>query len=110
MFFAAFVLVPVDGKHDGLQQCIDLGHGNKTTQMRNVSRLRLEEEKQVAVLLRLVVVGEEALLQFGGLFEVACDFVLLCIVSTGAFQMPVCTPTSSKAMRFWMSSAIRESR
>lgn len=77
MFLAALILITVDGEHDRLQQGIDLGHGNEATQMRNVSRLSLQEEEQVAVLLRLLVVGKEALLELGGFIEVACDLILL---------------------------------
>jgi hypothetical protein len=46
--------------------------------MRNVPWLCLEEEKEIAVFLRLFVVREEALLQLGGFVEVACNLVLLC--------------------------------
>jgi hypothetical protein len=45
--------------------------------MRNVPWLGLEEEEKIAVLLRLIVVGKEALLELGGFIEVACDLVLL---------------------------------
>jgi hypothetical protein len=77
MLLTTLVLVSVDCEHDGLEQRIDFGHGDETTEMRNVSRLGLQEEQQVAVLLCLVVVREEALLQFHALFEMACDFILL---------------------------------
>lgn len=40
-------------------------------------RFGLEEEEQVAVFLRLFVVGEEAFLEFEAVCEVVCDFVLL---------------------------------
>lgn len=45
--------------------------------MGNVSRFRLQQEKEVAVFLRFFVIGEEALLQVGCIFEVAGDLVLL---------------------------------
>jgi hypothetical protein len=77
VLFTAFVLVSVDGEHDGLQQRINLGHGNQTTEVGNMPRLGLQQEQQVAVLLRLVVVGENAFLHLGGIFKMACDFVLL---------------------------------
>lgn len=83
MLFAAFVLVAVDGEHDRLQQSIDLGHGNQPTEMCNVPGLRLEQEQQVSVFLRLLIVGKEALLQLGSFVEVTCDFVLLGTVSPG---------------------------
>jgi hypothetical protein len=109
VLLAALVLVSVDGEHDGLQQRVNLGHGDEPAEMRNVARLRLQQKQQIAVLLCLVVVGEETFLQFHALFEVARDFVLLrrsvaaCVVRAG-------THTSSSAMRFWISSAMRESR
>jgi hypothetical protein len=45
--------------------------------MGNVSRLRLEQEQQIAVLLCLIVVGEGAFLQLKPILKVACDFILL---------------------------------
>jgi hypothetical protein len=45
--------------------------------MSYVLRLGLEEEKQVSVFLRLLVIGKEAFLQLGGFVEVVRDFVLL---------------------------------
>lgn len=42
-----------------------------------VSGLGLEQEKQVSVLLCLLVIWEEPLLQFGSVVEVVRDFVLL---------------------------------
>jgi hypothetical protein len=76
MLFATLVLVSVDGEHDRLEQRIDLGHGHQTAEVRNVSRLRLQEEHEVAVFLGLVVVREGALLHISGIFEMARDFVL----------------------------------
>jgi hypothetical protein len=78
MFLTALVLVSVDCEHDSLEQCVNLGHGDEPAKMGNVSRLGLEEEQQVAVFLRLVVVGEKTFLQLHAFFEVACDFILLC--------------------------------
>lgn len=83
MLLATLVLVSVDGEHDGLEQRIDFGHGDQSAEMCNVSRLGLQEEQQVAVLLCLVVVGKETFLQLHAIFEVARDFVLLCMVSLG---------------------------
>jgi len=77
MFFPTFVLISIDGKHDGLQKRINFSHGNETTQMCNVPRLRLQKEEQVAIFLCLVVVGEKALLQLSGFVEVVGDLVLL---------------------------------
>ena len=79
--------------------------------MRNVSRLGLEQKEQIAVFLRLFVVGEESFLQFSSLVKMASDLVLLYTKSIPA-KCNKCrgTSTSSNAMRFWMSRAIRESR
>ena len=77
MLFSTFILIPVDGEHDGLQQRVDFGHGNKAAEMRNVPRLRLEEKEQVSVFLRLLVIGKEALLKLSGFIEVACNLILL---------------------------------
>jgi hypothetical protein len=38
VLLTALVLVSVDGKHDGLEQRIDFGHGNQAAEMGNVSR------------------------------------------------------------------------
>lgn len=77
MFLSTLVLVSVNGKHDGLQQRVNLGHGHEAAEVRNVPGFRLQEEQQVSVSLRLVVIGKGALLHFGGILEMACDFVLL---------------------------------
>jgi hypothetical protein len=45
--------------------------------MGNVAWFGLEEEEQVAVFLRLVVVGKEAFLEFEAVAKVVCDFILL---------------------------------
>lgn len=45
--------------------------------MGNVSRLRLKQEKEIAVFLRLVIVGKKAFLEVYSIFEMVCDFVLL---------------------------------
>lgn len=49
--------------------------------MGDVSWFRLQQEKEVAVFLRFVVVWEKPLLQIGGIFKVICDFVLLPIIT-----------------------------
>lgn len=77
MLFAAFVLIAVDGEHDGLQKRVDFSHGDKSAEMGNVPRLRLEQEQKIAVFLCLFIVGEEAFLQFGSLVEMTGNFVLL---------------------------------
>ena len=48
--------------------------------MCNIPRLGLEEEQQIAILLCLFIIWEKALLQICGIFEVACDFILLRLV------------------------------
>ena len=45
-----------------------------------MSRLRLEEKEQIAVLLRFLVVREETFLQICGIFEVICDLILLIVI------------------------------
>ena len=77
MFFTTLVLVSVDGEHDRLKQRINLGHGDETAEMRDMSGLGLEQEKQIPVLLCLLVVWKEPFLQFGGVVEVVRNFVLL---------------------------------
>lgn len=73
--------------------------------------LGLEEEEEVGVLLQLAVVGIMALLLVD-FFQVSFDFVLLQIPIRRKTQIHTRRSflTSSRAMRFWMSSAIRESR
>jgi hypothetical protein len=78
--------------------------------MSDVAGFRLEEEEQVAVLLRLVVVGEEALLEFEAVSKVVGDFILLQASQYSRVVFIACGRTSSNAMRFWISRAIRESR
>ena len=50
--------------------------------MRDVSGFRLQEEQEVSVSLRFIVIGKGSLLQFGRIFEMARDFVLLGRLST----------------------------
>jgi hypothetical protein len=45
--------------------------------MGNVAWFGLEEEEQVAVFLRLVVIGKEAFLEFEAVTKVVGDFILL---------------------------------
>jgi hypothetical protein len=113
MLFTALVLVAVDGEHDRLQQRIDFGHADEPAEVSNVFRLGLEKEKQIAVSLHFFVVWEEAFLHFGRVFEMASHLVTLYTLrQIEALELGgngnVCT--SSSAMRFWMSKAIRESR
>jgi hypothetical protein len=41
MLFSALILIPVNCEHDGLQELVDLGHGDQATQMSNVPWLTL---------------------------------------------------------------------
>lgn len=78
MLFATLVLVSVNGEHNRLEEGVDLGHGDESTQMGDVSGLRLQEKQEIAVLLCLIIVRENAvLLGLGGILETARDFVLL---------------------------------
>lgn len=83
MLFSGFVLVSVNGEHDGLEQRVNLGHGDETAKMGNVTRLGLKEEQEVSIFLGFVVIGKEALLHVGGIFEMAGDFILLQDVNKG---------------------------
>ena len=110
VLFSALVLIAIDGEHDRLQQRVDFGHADEPAEVRNVSRFGLEEEKQVAVYLHFLVIWEEAFLDISRVFEMAGDLVALCIRRQNEALQLQSGPTSSSAMRFWMSKAIRESR
>lgn len=58
VLFSALVLIAVDCKHDRLQQLVDLRHGDEPAKVGDVSGFTLEQEKQIAVLLRSFVVDE----------------------------------------------------
>lgn len=49
MLLAALVLVAVKREHDRLQQDVDLGHRDQAAERRDVPRLGLEQEEEVAV-------------------------------------------------------------
>jgi hypothetical protein len=78
----------------------------------DVSWFGLQQEKQVAVFLGLIVAWKCSFLDVGRIFKVARDFILLQQVSSAALRHLVRerAHTSSSAMRFWISSAILESR
>jgi len=79
--------------------------------MCNMSRFGLEKEQQVAVFLGLLIVGENALLGIGRIIEMAGNFILLHAVSDQRRRLGrKWFLTSSSAIRFWISNAIRESR
>ena len=77
MLFPAFVLVAVDCKHNSLKERVDFGHGDKSAKMGDMTRLGLQEEQKIAVLLSFVVVGKGALLNFGRFIQMASDFFSL---------------------------------
>lgn len=77
MLFTTLVLVSVDGEHDGLEEGIDLGHGNESAEMGDVAGFWLQEEKEIAVLLGSFIVREEPFLRVCGIVEMAGDFILL---------------------------------
>jgi hypothetical protein len=41
VLFTTLVLVSVNGEHDGLEEGVDLGHGNQTAQVGDVTRFGL---------------------------------------------------------------------
>lgn len=45
--------------------------------MSDMTGLGLKEEQEVAVFLRLLIVGKETFLKVGGIFEVIGNFILL---------------------------------
>lgn len=45
--------------------------------MSDVPGLRLKQEKQIAIFLCLLIVGKEAFLKIGSIFEMTGNFVLL---------------------------------
>jgi hypothetical protein len=51
MLFPTLILVPVQCEHDRLQQSIDFRKRDEPTECGNVSRLRLQQEEEVAILL-----------------------------------------------------------
>jgi hypothetical protein len=44
MLFTALILVSINCEHDRLEERINLGHGDQTAEVGNVSRLGLEQE------------------------------------------------------------------
>lgn len=68
--------------------------------MRNMSWLRLEQEEEVAVSLRLVVIRKKALLKLCAIFEVTRNLILLLWVSRCVCFGILNQLTSSSAMRF----------
>lgn len=68
--------------------------------MRYMSRFRLQKEEQIAVLLRFLVVREEALLQVCGILEMIRDLILLHSMSGTSRGVRTKVSTSSRAMRF----------
>lgn len=52
MLFPRLVLVPIQRKHDGLKECVDLAERDEAAERGDVSGFGLEEEEEVRVLLR----------------------------------------------------------
>ena len=52
MLFSRFVLVTVEGEHDGLEEGVDFAERDEATQGSNVPGLGLEQKEQVRVLLQ----------------------------------------------------------
>lgn len=75
-----------------------------------MSRLRLEQEQQVAVSLCLLVIWKDTFLYIGRVFQVACYLVLLQTVSRCDSSRAIILLTSSSAIRFWIRRAILESK
>lgn len=49
VLFPTFVLVSVEREHDCLQEDVDLGHGDQSTEGGDMSRFGLEQKEQVSV-------------------------------------------------------------
>ena len=49
MLLPRLVLIPVEREHDRLEEDVDFGHGDESTEGSDVTRFGLEEEKQVSV-------------------------------------------------------------
>jgi hypothetical protein len=45
--------------------------------MSDMTGFGLQEEQEVAIFLRFLIVGKEAFLKVGGIFQVICNFILL---------------------------------
>jgi len=76
VLFSTFVLVTVEGEHDRLEEGVNFGQANETTERGDVARLGLEEEEEVGVLLKFALIWE---MTFGRihLLEVLLNFTLL---------------------------------
>jgi hypothetical protein len=112
MLLTTFVLISIDREHHGLQKRIDFGHCNQTAEVSDMSRLRLEQEEQIPVFLCLLVIREETLLYICSIVKMICNLILLQPNPLTCVAQPEGLPalTSSRAMRFCMSRAIRESK
>jgi hypothetical protein len=52
VLLARLVLVPIQGEHDGLKECVDFGEGDEATEGRDMPWFGLEKEEEVRILLR----------------------------------------------------------
>lgn len=76
MLFSTFVLVSVEGEHDRLEEGVNFGQADETTERSDVARLGLEEEEEVGVLLKFALIGEMTFCRIH-LLEVLLNFTLL---------------------------------
>lgn len=76
VLFSRLVLVSVKGEHDCLEKGVDLCERYESTEVRDMSGLRLKEKEEVRVLLKLAVVRVVAFRRVH-LFKMLLYFVLL---------------------------------
>jgi hypothetical protein len=98
MLFSTFILITINGKHDGLQKGINLRHGDQSTQMRNMSWLALQQKQQIPILLGLFIIWKRSLLNLSRLIKMTSNFFSLHLISKANFNSNVLT--SSKAILF----------
>jgi len=51
VLFSTFVLISVEGEHDGLKEGVNFGQADETAEGGDMTRLGLEEEKEIGILL-----------------------------------------------------------
>jgi hypothetical protein len=56
MLFTALILVSVDCEHDGLEQGVNLSHGDQAAEVRNVPWFGLEQEEKIPIFLCLFII------------------------------------------------------
>jgi len=65
MLLPRLVLVSVEREHDRLEEDVDFGHGDESTEGSDVTRFGLEEEEEVSVGLATKITHEEVSLEVG---------------------------------------------